>query len=90
MSDVPVYYMRDNHTFRRLSGNPETALAEIVEELDSGWTAGMLCAKRDNKSHIIHCNFLDVPAFIEKCRDALAAGFPPKDEDCSRLLDGGE
>ena len=35
----PFYYMRDNHTFKRLSDDVDTAITEIEAELDAGWTS---------------------------------------------------
>lgn len=37
-----VYYMRDNHTFRRLSTDPAEALLQLKEEFEAGWTWGLL------------------------------------------------
>jgi hypothetical protein len=51
---VPLYYMRDNHTFRRLSDNPTVALAEVMEEFDAGWSCGMLCTKRPGEAGTLH------------------------------------
>lgn len=51
---VPLYYMRDNHTFRRLSDNPTAALAEVMEEFDAGWSHGMLCTKRPGDAGALH------------------------------------
>lgn len=48
MSDEqPIYYMRDNHTFKRLSNNVSTALIEIEQEFNDGYTYGALCSKRE-------------------------------------------
>jgi hypothetical protein len=43
MSDQPdrIFYMRDNHTFTKLSDDVETALKQIGEDFDEGWTCGM-------------------------------------------------
>ena len=40
-----AYYMRDNHSFRRLPLEVDAAMAAIREEFDDGWTGGMLCTK---------------------------------------------
>lgn len=40
-----VWYMRDNHTFRRMSPNIELSLLALREEFDEGYTCGMLCTK---------------------------------------------
>lgn len=42
---APVWYMRDNHTFRPLRGGPEEMVAQCLEEFDAGYTCGMLCSK---------------------------------------------
>jgi hypothetical protein len=36
--------MRDNHTFRSLTGGPEEMVAQALAEFDAGWTSGMLCS----------------------------------------------
>ena len=72
----PVYYMRDNHTFKRLSNDVDTAITEIEAELDAGWTSGMLCSKRDGFSSL-HANYRRPrEEFISDCRDALLAAAP--------------
>lgn len=38
------YYMRDNHTFRKLTGSVIDMLEQIKEEFDDGYTHGMLCS----------------------------------------------
>lgn len=38
------WYMRDNHTFRPLTGTPEEMVAQCLEEFDAGYTCGMLCS----------------------------------------------
>ncbi|MDN7965599.1 hypothetical protein QZM92_26835 [Burkholderia multivorans] len=43
--EVSLYYMRDNHTFKRLTGPVEDMLAQVMAEFDAGYTAGMLCAE---------------------------------------------
>lgn len=69
----PFYYMRDNHTFKRLSDDADTAITEIEAELDAGWTSGMLCSKRRGFSSL-HTNFRRPrEEFISDCRDALLA-----------------
>ena len=72
----PVYYMRDNHTFKRLSDDVDTAITEIEAELDAGWTSGMLCSKRKGFSSL-HANYRRPrEEFIADCRDALLAAAP--------------
>lgn len=44
------YYMRDNHTFKKLSPDNSIAVDEIRAEFDAGHTGGMVCGKySDNK-----------------------------------------
>lgn len=67
----PVYYMRDNHTFKRLSNDVDTAITEIEAEMDAGWTSGMLCSKRKGFSSL-HANYRRPrEEFISDCRDAM-------------------
>ena len=41
-----LWYMRDNHTFRRLPANVDDAMAILRDEFDAGETYGMLCTKQ--------------------------------------------
>ncbi|EEE09227.1 hypothetical protein BMUNKI379_11435 [Burkholderia multivorans] len=43
--EVSLYYMRDNHTFKRLTGPVEDMLAQVMAEFDDGYTYGMLCTE---------------------------------------------
>jgi hypothetical protein len=57
MTDLsPLYYMRDNHTFKRLSDDPLLALAQVEECLNDGFTSGMLCTKRKTAIKDLHAN----------------------------------
>ena len=66
-----IYYMRDNHTFKRLDEDVSKALVEIEQEFNEGYTYGMLCSKREG--------FLDVHAsgskkrieFLAECKKTL-------------------
>lgn len=69
----PFYYMRDNHTFKRLSDDVDTAITEIEAELDAGWTSGMLCSKRKGFSSLHANSRRPREEFISDCRDALLA-----------------
>ena len=40
---ISIWYMRDNHTFRKLPLNVEGALETMREERDRGAVYGMLC-----------------------------------------------
>lgn len=67
------YYMRDNHTFRRLDSDVETALAQIEEELEAGWTSGMLCSS-DRGAPTIHSDYKrDKAYFLKQCRELMLA-----------------
>lgn len=60
MEKVPepsFWFMRDNHTFRRLAGNAEEMSAQCMEEFDAGWTYGGLFAKNlPSKSFAVHAS----------------------------------
>jgi hypothetical protein len=54
----PIYYMRDNHTFRPLPENVDAALHSIGQELDAGFTCGMLCTKREGANpRLLHFRY---------------------------------
>lgn len=66
-----IYYMRDNHTFRSLSDNVETALIEIEQEFNAGHTHGMLCSKRRGFK-TVHAQGEKLRLkFFEECREVL-------------------
>ena len=52
VDEDPPYYMRDNHTFRKLTGSIDDMLNQIKEEFDDGYTHGMLCSH--NKKSVVH------------------------------------
>ena len=68
--DDQIYYMRDNHTFKTLSKDKATALAEILKELTAGYTSGALCSKRAGFS-MIHCKDSAQDVFLLQCDAAL-------------------
>lgn len=74
MSDInQIYYMRDNHTFKQLSSDIDTAIEEISVELDNGYTSGSLMSKRQNFK-IVHTSgfsFTDLRKFLKECRVSL-------------------
>ena len=77
---LPIYYMRDNHTFRLLSEDVSTALIEIEQDFNEGWTHGMLCSKRKNFT-IVHANGnKDRLNFFAECKKVLENQLPPKRE----------
>lgn len=51
-----IYYMRDNHTFRRLPNDVERALIAIRQEWDDGYTGGMLCSKHSELRDSVHAH----------------------------------
>ena len=68
----PIYYMRDEQTFKRLSDNVDTALDEIRDEFSQGYSYGSLCSKRKNFK-MIHAGGSDqLEPFLAECRTALA------------------
>ena len=70
---APIYFMRDDHTFKRLSDDVSTALIEIEHEFNEGWTYGSLCSKREGFS-MIHANGSAKQLyFFHECQRALEA-----------------
>ena len=64
MDEISIYYMRDNHTFRKLSLNVESALVEIQQELDDGFTCGALvCDHKAAPQRIVRCYYRNVDKF---------------------------
>lgn len=49
-----VFYMRDNHTFRRLSADVEKAITELRDEFENGCSYGMVCSKSENMPGHVH------------------------------------
>jgi len=55
MKEIPaIWYMRDNHTFLRLSEDYEVAIMQIKETFDEGNTYGMLCTNRKPDIGVVH------------------------------------
>mgnify|MGYP003337955146 FL=1 len=51
------WYMRDNHTFRKLEGNKKDIRIALMEEFLNGYTYGMLCTKTEGYEKIkVHAN----------------------------------
>ena len=68
--DTPVwYFMRDNHTFRKLTGSVESMLAAITEEISAGYKSGSVFC-RELKIDI-HCDYENTAAFTEECRAVI-------------------
>lgn len=69
----PIYYMRDDHTSRKLSADVDEAMAELEAEFDFGCTYGMLCSKRPNFKPIHAGGREKRDDFLAKCRARLEA-----------------
>ena len=69
----PIYYMRDNHTFKRLSDDVSKALVEIEQEFNEGWTYGSLCSKREKFPMIHASGSAKRLEFFDACNVALEA-----------------
>ena len=84
---APIYYMRDNHTFKELSADVSTALVEIETEFNAGYTYGSLCSKREGfpKVHASGSEhrlvfFWECKTVLEKWADAPPQRKPLTDE----------
>jgi hypothetical protein len=94
---TPIYYMRDNHTFKELSADVSTALVEIESEFSAGYTYGSLFSKRKGFPWV-HASgsehrlafFLKCKTVLEKWADAPPAAQRPwvglTDEEIDQLL----
>lgn len=67
----PIYYMRDNHTFKKLSVHLGTAMEEIEAEFDAGYTSGMLCSKRPGFKDVHAAGTEKKEDFLKDCYAAL-------------------
>lgn len=67
----PIYYMRDDHTFKLLSGDVDTAIVEIEAEFNAGYTCGMLCSKRPGFKNIHAHGNENRFKFFAECKQAL-------------------
>lgn len=77
----PIYYMRDNHTFKRLSENVSTALAEIEGEFNAGYTYGTLCSKRNGFESVHASGNKGRMEFFEDCKAALTAAIATQHQE---------
>lgn len=48
------WFMRDNHTFRRLTGQPEDMVAQALEEFDAGYSGGSIFARPNPTGMAVH------------------------------------
>jgi hypothetical protein len=59
-----AFYMRDNHTFKKLNiHDPEEFLKQIKEDHDAGYSRGMLCSTHLCAPKQIH-NHGDIEVFL--------------------------
>lgn len=72
-----VWYMRDNHTFRRLPPEIELAVAILRDEFNAGETYGMLCTKQGPMSGKVEHAGKDWNAFEPRARRWLIAAMQP-------------
>jgi hypothetical protein len=75
----PIYYMRDNHTFKNLSTDMNTALVEIEHEFNAGWIYGMLCSKQEGFPTIHANGDKDRLRFFDECKTALEQAYGIKE-----------
>ena len=68
---VPIYYMRDNHTFKELSADVSTALVEIESEFNAGYTYGSLCSKREGFPKVHASGYEHRLVFFWECKTVL-------------------
>lgn len=73
MEDIAIHFMRDNHTFRRLSLDVEKTLEMLLEEWESGWTYGMIACRHPCSPGYIHAhgNWLTFEAEVRKWYQAF-------------------
>ena len=91
----PIYYMRDDHTFKRLSADVDTAIVEIEAEFNAGYTYGMLCSKRPGFKNVHAHGNENRFKFFAECKQALQSALtaaptspaqPAVPEDVRRAL----
>ena len=68
---MAFYYMRDNHTFRKLDRRTNVALVQIEGEFNAGWTGGMLCHVTDNSAQVHAHGSKDRLRFFADCKALL-------------------
>ena len=66
-----IYFMRDNHTFKKLSPDVFSAMLEIEAEFDNGNFYGALVSKREGFSTVDARGPSDKANFLENCQNAL-------------------
>lgn len=73
---APIYYMRDNHTFKKLSADVRTALVEIEHEFNEGYTYGALCSKREGFQDVHASGSKKRLEFFAECKTTLEKWLP--------------
>ena len=73
---VTIWYMRDNHTFKKLSAHVSEALIEIEQEFNMGYTYGMLCSKRKFFPTIHASGEKKRLEFFDECKKTLEEWLP--------------
>ena len=73
---VTIWYMRDNHTFKKLSAHVSTALIEIEQEFNEGYTYGMLCSKHKGFSTVHASGEKKRLEFFAECKKTLEEWLP--------------
>lgn len=91
----PIYYMRDDHTFKHLSVDVDTAIVEIEAEFNAGYTCGMLCSKRPGFKNIHAQGDETRFKFFAECKKALesaltAAPTPPAQSEPDQFVDANK
>ena len=71
----PIYYMRDNHTYKRLTEDVEIAMNEIAADFKQGYDYGMLCSKREGFTNISSNGSRTQFEFFNECRKVLTKEF---------------
>ena len=81
----PIFYMRDDHTVRRLEGLVDEMIIQCKEEFDAGYAHGTLCSRRSGFAEVRATGKKNWPAFEEAAHRALvAASSVRKDERDAR------
>ena len=82
----PIYYMRDDFTYKRLSADVDTAIVEIEAEFNAGYTYGMLCSERPGFKNIHAYGNENRFKFFAECKQALQSALTPP----AQPAEGGE
>lgn len=76
LDQAPIYFMRDNHTFKKLGESVSAALVEIEHEFNEGWTYGCLCSKREGFKDVTACGSSKRLEFFAECKSELEKWLP--------------